>query len=244
MDVRPTAVEAELDERLERFLAEWLGSWPPHGELEVTTTDYRSRLGWDGRLQPLTGVSNEVGTVISVAAPYLEGARELAKGGLASVDAGIGALFDRPGARLRRGIFRACRHLVLADELGQWVDSTDERLPEWLHAFSGEVLVAFDEAGAYAAGVGLKHHHQLNYEIAVGTEPQHRGRGLARTLVAQAARRIYEQGAVATYQHAADNFASAKVAEASGFPDLGWRSVGLGAPNPAPSSDSDRGEPR
>jgi len=38
--------------------------------------------------------------------------------------------------------------------------------------------------------------------------------GLARRLVAQAARRVAEEGAVATYLHATSNAASAKVAEA------------------------------
>jgi hypothetical protein len=41
--------------------------------------------------------------------------------------------------------------------------------------------------------------------------------------VATAAAYILDHGAVALYLHADDNHASAKVAEASGFPDLGWR---------------------
>jgi len=40
--------------------------------------------------------------------------------------------------------------------------------------------------------------------------------------VAQAARRVLADGAVPTYLHAFDNEASARVADAAGFPDRGW----------------------
>ena len=48
-----------------------------------------------------------------------------------------------------------------------------------------------------------------------------------RSPVAQAARRVLDQGAIATYQHDPLNIASSRVAEASGFPDRGWRSLGM-----------------
>ena len=50
------------------------------------------------------------------------------------------------------------------------------------------------------------------------------GRG---RLVAQAARRVLDEGAVPTYQHDPANIASARVADAAGFPDRGWRSAGM-----------------
>ena len=55
-----------------------------------------------------------------------------------------------------------------------------------------------------------------------------RGRGLARRLVAQAARYVVDNGRVATYLHDPANTASARVADAAGFPDKGWSIVGLG----------------
>ena len=58
------------------------------------------------------------------------------------------------------------------------------------------------------------------------TEEAAQGRGLARGLVAQAARRVIERGAVPTYLHADANVRSAKVAVAAGFPDVGWRILG------------------
>lgn len=56
-----------------------------------------------------------------------------------------------------------------------------------------------------------------------------RGRGLARRLVAQAARRVLDEGAVATYLHARGNVGSARVAEAAGFADRGWSVLGVEA---------------
>ena len=75
--------------------------------------------------------------------------------------------------------------------------------------------------------MGLKHHDRHGWELAVGTEARARGKGLARRLVAQAARRVIDEGAIPTYQHDPANVASARVADAAGFPDRGWRSLAL-----------------
>ena len=89
--------------------------------------------------------------------------------------------------------------------------------------------MAFDEtSGEYIAGVGIKVHDEFGHELAVVTEDAAQGKGLARRLVAQAARRVIERGAVPTYLHADSNVRSAKVAVAAGFPDLGWRILGAG----------------
>jgi GNAT superfamily N-acetyltransferase len=132
-----------------------------------------------------------------------------------------------PGRRVGAGIFRFCVDPPPLAEVGTWLAADHPAVPAWLHPFGGEVLVVLDDTGSYLAGVGIKRHHETGSEIAVGTEPAARGRGLARRLVAQAARRIVAGGAVATYLHAPDNVASAHVADASGFPDRGWRFVSL-----------------
>ena len=59
-----------------------------------------------------------------------------------------------------------------------------------------------------------------------------RGRGLARRLVAQAARSLLDRDVVPTYLHDAANVASARVAAAAGLPDLGWTALGLADPTP------------
>jgi predicted GNAT family acetyltransferase len=102
------------------------------------------------------------------------------------------------------------------------VAADDPRVPEWLRPFNGDVLIAWTDDGSYASGVGRKQHDRHGHELSVGTDERQRGRGLARRLVAQAARGVLADGAVPTYLHAFDNEASARVADAAGFPDRGW----------------------
>ena len=139
----------------------------------------------------------------------------------------LGELLDRPGAAFGDAVFRWSTAPAPLESLGTWVDARDPRLPEWLHPFNGGVLAVFDPRGAYLAGVGRKVHDEFGHEIAVGTTPAARGRGLARRLVVTAARRILAEGAVPTYLHDPTNHASARVAVSAGFPDRGWRLHGL-----------------
>jgi GNAT superfamily N-acetyltransferase len=194
--------------RLDAHLASWLGEWPPTDTVVVTTSPARTEPGWDGRVLPFVGVRSPLGTVVSVAPDRLDEAGEAIRGG-----------------RLAEATFRWCEAPTPGiDALGEWAPATDERVPEWLRPFGHDVLVHFDpDTGRYAAGVGLKRHDDVGWEISVGTEPSHEGRGLARRLVVTAARRVIDEGRVPTYLHDPANTASAHVAEAAGFPDRGWR---------------------
>lgn len=218
--------EAELARRLELHLSDWLATWPPPpGRLKVVGSARRDRPAWDGSIHPVVGVLTRDGGVLSVppaAAARLEAVEDISEAARA-----VPPALGRPAGSLFQGVFRWCQALVSGPDLGEWVPAGDPRVPPWLRPFGGQVLIAWDELGRYAAGVGRKLHDRHGQELSVGTEPQHRGKGLARALVAQAARRVYEEGAVATYLHADSNRASAAVAEASGFPDDGWRVVGL-----------------
>jgi GNAT superfamily N-acetyltransferase len=220
--------EAGLAGRLERHLADWLGAWPPAtGELLVVGSERRTTPGWDGKVYPVAGVSTPDGTVLSVP-PHLVDKTRAAGEDLAAMAAALPALVGRPDARFGRGVFRWSHALVEGtDPDAVWLAPDDERVPPWLAVFNGEVLVHLDEHGRYGAGVGRKRHDNWGQELSVATEEHLRGKGLARRLVAQAARRVAEEGAVATYLHAVSNTASAKVAEASGFPDTGWWILGL-----------------
>jgi GNAT superfamily N-acetyltransferase len=220
--------EAGLAGRLERHLADWLGAWPPTtGELLVVGSERRTTPGWDGKVYPVAGVSTPDGTVLSVP-PHLVDKTRAAGEDLAAMAAALPALVGRPDARFGRGVFRWSHELVEGtDPDAVWLAPDDERVPPWLAVFNGEVLVHLDEHGRYGAGVGRKRHDDWGQELSVATEEHLRGKGLARRLVAQAARRVAEEGAVATYLHAVSNTASAKVAEASGFPDTGWWILGL-----------------
>jgi GNAT superfamily N-acetyltransferase len=202
--------------------------------VDVVGSVQRERPGWDGRIFPLLGVGTGAAGVISVPpglAPDLRsrvGRAVRAGAGWPQVVPELATMLERPDGRVYSGVFRWCEDAVDLPDAGVWVDATDPRVPEWLRPFGHEVLIAWDrETGGYLAGVGIKHHNRYGRELAVGTEPDARGRGLARRLVAQAARRVLGEGAVPTYQHDPANVASARVAEASGFPDRGWRSVGM-----------------
>jgi GNAT superfamily N-acetyltransferase len=180
------------------------------------------------------GVHSPDSSVISVppldaAALQPEVTRQVADGtGWDDLLPRLPALLGHEGRHVYNGIFRWCETPATLPDVGVWIDAADESVPEWLRPFGHEVLLVTDpENGTYLAGVGLKHHDPYGRELAVGTEPAFRNRGLARALVAQAARRVLDEGAVPTYQHDPANTASARVADAAGFPDRGWRSAGM-----------------
>ncbi|GIF71300.1 GNAT family N-acetyltransferase [Asanoa siamensis] len=220
-----------LDTRLYHHLVTWLGQWPTQAALQIVGSERRLRPGWDGAVYPAVGVGTPESTLLSVPPHRVEPVRALA-------DLPLPDLLDKlPGAvgydgwRAYRAIFRWSTDPAPLADAGEWVPFDDPAVPEWLHPFGGEVLIARDEAGGYLAGVGVKRHDTYGNELSVGTEPAARGKGLARRLVAQAARRVIDEGAVPTYLHAPDNIASAKVAAAAGFPDLGWVSYGVFGPD-------------
>ena len=218
-------------DRLTAHLRTWLGAWPPEQALTVTTAPARSSPGWDGAVHPVVGVASPAGAVLSVP-PDRVGAVASIGDDLAALKASGDALGEAlaiPGARVFDGVFRWSESPVELGDAGEWVPVDDARVPPWLLPFGGEVLMAFDEAGDYVAGVGIKVHDAFGHELAVVTEEAAQGRGLARRLVAQAARKVLEGGAVPTYLHADSNVRSAKVAVAAGFPDVGWRILGVSA---------------
>jgi GNAT superfamily N-acetyltransferase len=223
------------DTRLRRHLRQWLGRWPAMAPLDVVGSPRRAEPGWDGGIFELLGVGSPTAALLSVPPARAEAVRARAKG----IDPNrpdqwhaflesLPELFDRPDSSVYSGVFRWCERPADLPDAGVWVSAADPYVPAWLRPFGHEVLIAWDpETGGYLAGVGIKHHDPYGREIAVGTEPVAQGRGLGRRLVAQAARRIIDEGAVATYQHALTNTPSARVAEAAGFPNRGWRSFGL-----------------
>lgn len=215
-----------LLDRLQAHLASYLGTWPPSSPLDVMGCERRTEPGWDGRVFSVVGVESTSGAVLSVPPAMADAVRALGAD-LDHVSAGIGQVFGRPGTTIFRGVFRWCHELRDLGDAGEWVPRDDPRVPEWLRPFNGDVLVAWDEQGAYGAGVGRKIHDEHGQELAVATEEPLRGRGLAKRLVAQAARRVADEGAVATYLHAPTNIASAHTADAAGFPDVGWKILGL-----------------
>jgi GNAT superfamily N-acetyltransferase len=220
-----------LDRRLRHHLTVWLGRWPANGPLDVVGSARRAEPGWDGRVHPALGVRAPAGAVLSVPVDRADDVRELVKrveGALDEVLAELPAAVGYPGRGAYRAVYRWTLNPAPLPDAGTWLAADDELVPGWLRVFGGEVLIALDpETGDYLAGVGVKRHDAYGHELSVGTVPAARGKGLARRLVAQAARRILDDGAVPTYQHSVSNVASAKVAEAAGLRDEGWRSFGV-----------------
>ncbi|MEV4538462.1 GNAT family N-acetyltransferase [Asanoa sp. NPDC049518] len=219
-----------LDTRLYHHLVTWLGQWPTKQALQVVGFEKRLRPAWDGGIRPAVGVGAPEGVLLSVPPQRVETVRALA-------DLPMPDLLDKlPGAvgydgwRASGVVFRWTTAPTPLPDAGEWVPVDDPAVPPWLRPFGGEVLIARDESGDYLAGVGIKRHDQYGHELAVGTEAAARGKGLARRLVAQAARRVLDEGAVPTYLHDPENLASSKVAAAAGFPDLGWVGYGVFGP--------------
>ncbi|MGS2614868.1 GNAT family N-acetyltransferase [Micromonospora sp. LZ34] len=215
-----------LDRRLHLHLATWLGQWPAGPGLHVVGSHRRTRPAWDGRLRPAIAVRAGVGTVLSVPPDRVPAVRDLARRPdrlLPELPAAVG----HRGWAVHDDVFRWSVAPAPLPDVGEWTSPGEPGLPAWLRLFDRAVLVVRDERGRYLAGVGIKRHDAYGHELAVGTVPAARNRGLARRLVAQAARRVLDDGAVPTYLHDRGNSASARVAAAAGFPDRGWRSFGV-----------------
>jgi len=214
--------------RLVAHLNTRLGAWPPQGPLTVAGSPARLAPGWDGQVERVLGVGREVGAgggaVLSVPPGAADAVRALGEDLHAPGYAeGLAAVLGPPPITFGWGVYRWSVTPTPGEDPGRWLPRSDPRVPLWLQPFNGEVCVALDGGGRYVAGVGLKRHDADGWEIAVGTAPEARRRGLARGLVAQAARAVLAAGAIPLYLHDRANTASARTAEAAGFPDRGWR---------------------
>lgn len=220
------------DPRLTAHLKAYVGAWPPRGAVEVVGSPSRLEPAWDGgRVMAAAVMAPGLGSVLSVPPDLVSQAVPLAARLAAdSFRSDLAAVVGRAGSVSPWVVLRWSATPASLPEDGVWVESTHPALPDWLRAFPSPVLVIFDDDGAYLAGVGIKRHTRWGHELAVGTDPPARGRGLARNLVAQAARAVLAEGAMPLYVHAANNVPSARVADAAGFPDLGWRLLAAWAP--------------
>ena len=217
-------------DRLVEHLKSWAGAWPPDWEGVRAVANPRNALpAWDGLLHPVTGVVNAQGDGVIGLPPETYDLLGPDVPDIQALLAQLPGVLGRPELEAYQAIFRWSTSPTDLEDVGRWVDATHPAVPQWLHPFGGQALVVLDD-GVYVAGVGIKRHDDAGWEIAVGTEPAARGRGLARRLVTQAARHILEHGAIPTYFHDPDNVASAHVAEAAGFPDRGWTAFGTWQP--------------
>ncbi len=215
----------EVAERLNRHLRSWLGAWPPVAGVTVVGCARREEPSWDGEVRPFAGIVAPEGAILSVPPDRADAVRA-AGSTLEDVLDGLPEALGVPGAVVGRGVYRFSVSPPHVDPIGEWVAAGDPDVPPWLRPFGGRVLVVRED-GHYVAGLGVKRHDELGHEVAVATEEGWRGRGLARTLVALAAADILRGGGVPIYLHGHGNAASARVAQAAGFPDRNWFVLGL-----------------
>ena len=208
----------------------WVGEWPPPSAgVHVVGDPARLEPTWDGAVRPLQGVGNGAGTVIAVPPAAVAAVTQAIGDGLGHPGLGdeLGKILGVGPAAFGAGVFRTTDHVdPTIDDIGVWFERQTDDLPQWLAPFNGPRLVAFERRRP-VGGVGIKVHDRYGHELSVVTDEAARGRGVARRLVATAARRVLAEGAVPTYLHAPDNTASARVAEAVGFGDRGWTVHGL-----------------
>ncbi len=218
-------------DRLTLHLRSWVGAWPPPSAgIHVVGDPGRLEPTWDGTVRPLQGAGNGHGIVIAVPPASVDAVtgaigNDLERRGLGDE---LGSILGVGPAAFGAGVFRTTTGVDPdIDDLGVWFERQDARLPEWLAPFNGPRLVAFDTDDRPIAGVGIKVHDRYGHELAVVTDEAARGRGFARRLIATAARRVLDEGAVPTYLHDPVNHASARVADRVGFADHGWTVHGL-----------------
>ena len=218
-------------DRLTLHLRSWVGTWPaPTDGVHVVGDPGRLEPTWDGSVRKLQGVGDGRSTVIAVPPDAVDAVATAIGDDLARVDLGdeLSEILGVGPAAFGAGVFRTTTRVDdTIDDLGDWFPHQTTDLPEWLAPFNGPRLVVFDDDGRPIAGVGVKVHDRFGQELSVVTEEAARGQGVARRVVATAARRVLAEGAVPTYLHAPDNTASARVADAVGFTDRGWTVWGL-----------------
>jgi GNAT superfamily N-acetyltransferase len=220
-------------------LTAWLGGWPPELPVRVVTDPEPALPGWDGTPRGVAGVVDPQGRCVVRVPPAVAARLDRPVPDVASLLAALPTAVGVAGTA-GTGVLRWAQDVPAQDvlpDVGVWLpaalaDEGDPRVPAWLRPFGGDVLVALDADERYLGGVGLKRHHDSGREIAVVTDERARGRGVARRLVAQAARAVLARGQAVVYLHAPDNEASARVARASGFPDTGWQVVGFWSSQP------------
>lgn len=223
-----TGRRGTIPDSLRQHLSSWLGTWPPHARgITVVESDKRTLPEWDGAIRPVRGVADPSGTVISVPPGKGDAVRRLGDD-LDTIGPLLPGALGLPGWRFHTGVYRWSDSPTDPGEPGIWVAPDSDGVPEWLRPFNGDVLIGCSN-GEVTAGVGRKQHDRWGHELAVVTEEKHRGQGWAVRLVGQAAVRVIQEGATPIYLHGAGNVASARTADASGFPDRGWTIIGISA---------------
>ena len=146
----------EIPERLHSHLVSWLGAWPPAPRgVTVVAYEPRTRPGWDGHFHSVVGVATEEAALLSVPPAVADAVAGLVRQqdletDLGALRSGIARAMESQG-RLGRGRFRWSDSPTQTPDVGDWTPTDDDRVPEWLKPFNGDVLIAWDDNGQYGA---------------------------------------------------------------------------------------------
>lgn len=151
--VRPEALQSaprSLPSALTEHVARRLGHWPPRRPFEAIVWSGRDHSGWDGGHWPLLGLVTPFGTVLSISPHVIEG-KGLGRLDQNDLDAALrgthpfalGKSLGQPNLRRGLATFRWSTTPTPGPDVGSWLTSTDQRLPDWLRPFGGESLVCW-----------------------------------------------------------------------------------------------------
>jgi len=182
------------------------------GELVVAEVPHPS--------MPARALTRQGGAVVAVV-PQWSGLLRKHLDGPAGVVPGLQAVAAAAGGHFFSGVARTGVAIPPPAVEVTVLDAADPRLPDWVIGhFSGEAWVVLGDDGEVLSTAVLKRYDDRLREISVGTAEAARGKGLAKAVVAAAARAVLAEGRAVLYNHEPGNHASARVAEAVGLQEL------------------------
>jgi GNAT superfamily N-acetyltransferase len=224
----PAAALQVLDEYAERVLA-CSPAVARRGGVHIISESRRGLPAWHGYTLPIVGLSFAPGAVIACR-PDLVG----------RLSAELGSDVHQPYLdgpafrRLWRAVARCTENaFTLAGDLravsaatfvpphsmarAELMAAEDTAALHLRTRFDGAIFGVRGPHGRLVSWAATKLKSDSVWELAVATEPDYRGRGYARDVVAAAAQYTLEQGRLPIYIHDRDNGTSAFVARAVGF---------------------------
>lgn len=192
--------------------------------LHVVASRRRDEASWCDFRLPVLALGRHSSTVLSISASLLLPAREALIPGRRTRD--IVTAVQRlaaeryPAAQCLLGHALYCEPGMFSPVHVRQVERLSTRDPQYerFHRyFDGPVFATRARNGEVAAWSALKLKDEQVWEISVTTEPEYRGRGLAKAVTSAAAEYILAQGRVPLYVHNEQNLPSARVARSLGF---------------------------
>jgi GNAT superfamily N-acetyltransferase len=199
------------------------------GGFHLVSEPRRGLPAWHGFTMPIVGLSFSQGAIVACR-PDLEPGLRAALGSDAHQSSLDGPAFRRlwravaksaPNSFTLAGDFRAASRSTFLPtasiDRAEFMAEDDAASLHLRTRFDGAIFGVRGPHGRLVSWAAIKVKSDEVWELAVATEPDYRGRGFARDVVAAAAHFTLEQGRLPIYIHDRDNGTSAFVARAVGF---------------------------